>query len=83
MSNVAPRIFLSYCHADASKVRKIKEDLGCSSIELIRDERALGYTEDIESYMKKIRTTDYALVIVSDVFLYSTNCIACLKFMGS
>ena len=74
MSNVAPRVFLSYCHADASKARKVEEDLGSTSIELIRDERALGYTEDIESYMKKIRTTDYALVIVSDAFLHSINC---------
>ncbi len=74
MSNVAPRIFLSYCHADISKARKIEEDLGSTEIELVRDERALGYTDDIESYMKKIRTTDYALIIVSDAFLHSTNC---------
>lgn len=74
MSKLAPRVFLSYCHADVSKARKIEEDLGATGIEIIRDERALGYTEDIESYMKKIRTTDYALVIVSNAFLQSTNC---------
>jgi len=74
MSKLAKRVFLSYCHVDAIKARKIEEDLSATGIELIRDERALGYTEDIESYMKKIRTTDYALVIVSNAFLQSTNC---------
>jgi tetratricopeptide (TPR) repeat protein len=71
---VAPRVFLSYNHADITKARKIEEDLGATGIVLVRDERALGYTEDIESYMKKIRATDYALILVSDAFLRSTNC---------
>ena len=74
MSNIAPRVFLSYCHADASKARKIEEDLDSTGIDIVRDERALGYSKDIESYMKMIRTTDYALVLVSDAFLHSANC---------
>lgn len=74
MSTVTPRVFLSYNHADITKARKIEEDLGATGIVLVRDERALGYTEDIVSYMKKIRATDYALIIVSDAFLRSTNC---------
>lgn len=64
MSNVVPRVFLSYCHADMTKALKIEEDLGATGIEPVRDEHALGYTEDVESYMKKIRATDYALIIV-------------------
>jgi tetratricopeptide (TPR) repeat protein len=57
-----------------SKALKIEEDLAVTDLDLVRDERALGYTEDLESYMKKIRATDYALILVSDAFLRSTNC---------
>lgn len=74
MVHSVPRVFISYCHADISKARKIEEDLTAKGLELVRDERALKYTEDIESYMKKIRATDYALLLVSDAFLRSTNC---------
>lgn len=74
MAHVVPRVFISYCHADVSKAGKIEEDLNAAGAVIVRDERALGYTEDIESYMKKIRVTDYALILVSDAFLRSTNC---------
>jgi hypothetical protein len=74
MSHQAPKVFVSYCHADMTKVRKIEEDLGSAGVELVCDERALGYTDDLESYMKKIRATNYALILVSDSFLRSTNC---------
>lgn len=69
-----PKIFLSYCHADISIARKIESDLSALDIEIVRDERALKYTEDIESYMKTIRVCDYAIVLVSDAFLKSVAC---------
>lgn len=74
MQKTAPKIFISYCHADMSKALKVEEDLSATELTLVRDERALGYTEDLESYMKKIRSTDFALILVSDAFLRSTNC---------
>jgi tetratricopeptide (TPR) repeat protein len=69
-----PKIFISYCHADISKARRIEADLQGLDFELVRDERSLHYTEDLESYMKRIRATDYALILVSDAFLRSVNC---------
>lgn len=69
-----PKIFLSYCHANISKARKIESDLSVLNIEIVRDERALKYTEDIESYMQTIRVCDYAIVLVSDAFLKSVAC---------
>lgn len=74
MPETTTKIFISYCHAHMSKALKIEEDLAVTDLDLVRDERALGYTEDLESYMKKIRATDYALILVSDAFLRSTNC---------
>lgn len=72
---VAPRIFISYCHVDASLARRVESDLTILGVEIVRDERALQYTDDIESYMKLIRATDYALVLVSDAFLRSAGCL--------
>lgn len=68
------KIFLSYCHADISKARKIESDLSPLKVELVMDEKSLRYTDDIESYMKTIRACDYALILVSDAFLKSTAC---------
>ncbi|MDL1971552.1 MAG: toll/interleukin-1 receptor domain-containing protein [Candidatus Desulfofervidaceae bacterium] len=70
-----PRIFISYCHKDIKKVRKIDADLSIlEEIEIIRDERKLSFTDNIISYMKLIRKCDYVLVLVSDSFLKSTAC---------
>ena len=41
-----PRIFISYCHKDIKKVRKIDADLSIlEEIEIIRDERKLSFTD--------------------------------------
>jgi tetratricopeptide (TPR) repeat protein len=73
--SLAPRIFISYCHIDAVPARRIESDLTILGVEIVRDERELAYTDNIESYMQLIRTTDYALVLVSDAFLRSNGCL--------
>lgn len=71
-----PKIFLSYSHSDIKKAEKIESDLNDYNIEIIRDERSLQYTEDIPSYMNRIRSSDYAIILVSDAFLKSVNCMS-------
>jgi tetratricopeptide (TPR) repeat protein len=69
------KVFLSYCHADMSKARKIESDLSpLKIIEIVMDEKLLRYTDDIESYMKTIRACDYTIVLISDAFLKSAAC---------
>lgn len=69
-----PSIFISYCHANLSIARQMDSDLQILGVDIIRDERAMKYTDDLPSYMKTIRATDFALVLVSDAFLTSTAC---------
>ena len=73
-NKTAPRIFVSYSHADVNMARRVEQDLSPLPLDIVRDERSAGYTEDLESYMKLIRKTDYTLILVSDAFLRSTPC---------
>jgi tetratricopeptide (TPR) repeat protein len=43
-------------------------------IEVTRDVRDLKYTQNVEKFMKNIRKTDYVIMIISDDFLKSKNC---------
>ena len=67
-------IFLSYCWANEEIVNKIDEDFRSIGITLIRDSRGLRAYESIEDYMKGIRKTDFVLLIISDGYLKSRNC---------
>lgn len=74
MATQKPKIFISYNHTDKKLAQTIEEDVSITDYEIIRDERDLKYTEDIESFMKKIRRCDFALILVSDRFLKSVAC---------
>jgi hypothetical protein len=41
---------------------------------VVRDVRDVEYRESIKEYMKRIRTTDFCLVLISEQFLKSRNC---------
>lgn len=69
-----PKIFLSYCHSDIILARHVEEDLASLPMEIVRDERSTGFTDNLETYMKLIRQSDFALVLVSDAFLRSAAC---------
>ena len=68
------KVFISYNHSDKSLAERIESDIEVIGLQIIRDDRELKYTDDIESYMKSIRYCDYALVLVSDSFLKSVAC---------
>lgn len=74
MIKATPKIFISYSHYDKELAREIEDDVSITGFEIIRDERDLKYTQDIDSYMKTIRMCDFALILVSDCFLKSTAC---------
>lgn len=71
---VKPKIFISYSHSDKGLAKTIEDDISITGYEIIRDERDLKFTQDIESYMKTIRLCDFALILVSDRFLKSVAC---------
>ncbi|MBS9463513.1 toll/interleukin-1 receptor domain-containing protein [Flagellimonas sp. 389] len=68
------QIFISYSWKNrsiADEVEKYFYELG---IRLVRDVRDLDYKGSLKKFMQKITESDYALVIISDDFLKSSNC---------
>ena len=68
-------IFLSYCWADD----KIADDIeACLSknpnISLHRDKLDIGNGESIKKYMQSISQMDYTILLISDAYLKSANC---------
>lgn len=52
----------------------LDRDFLARNINMIRDERDLGYKENIKVFMNQISNADYALLLISDTFLKSANC---------
>lgn len=68
-------IFLSYCWADTESADTIELDLSKIGIRIIRDKNELKYKDSIEEFMAKIREVDFAIVLFSDDYLRSKNCL--------
>lgn len=68
-------IFLSYCWNDSSKADRIydyfKRNL---NIELHRDTIDIGKWGSIKEYMQSISNMDYTILLISDSYLKSANC---------
>lgn len=68
-------IFLSYNWHDTEIANRIDKHLsGISGIIVKRDVRDIGSWKSIQEFMKSIRRQDYAVLIVSDLYLKSKNC---------
>lgn len=68
-------IFLSYNWHDGKTADKIDRHLsGLSSVTVKRDVRDIGPWKSIRDFMEDIRQQDYAVLIVSDFYLKSNNC---------
>jgi len=68
------QIFISYSWHNKDIVDQIDRDMQSMGIILIRDIRDLQYKDSILEFMKSIRKSDYVLLIVSDSYLRSRNC---------
>jgi TIR domain len=68
-------IFLSYCWANDKWADLVDEKLReFEEIEIKRDKREIDYSEDIEEFMNSIRKTDHVILLISDEYLKSVNC---------
>lgn len=68
-------IFLSYNWHDGKIADRIDKHLsGVSNILVRRDVRDIGSWKSIREFMEGIRQQDYAVLIVSDSYLKSKNC---------
>lgn len=74
MDNNAKTVFLSYCWADDAKTNEIESLLSEKGIIVKRDIRDIGDWHSIHEFMDSIRNQDYYVMIISDNYLKSANC---------
>ena len=68
-------IFLSYCWNDSNEADKIYDYFKNSqNIELHRDAIDIEKWGSIKEYMQSISNMDYAILLISDSYLKSANC---------
>lgn len=67
-------VFLSYCWNDNAVADSIDAFLQSKGYEVKRDIRDIGRWHSIREFMNTIRTQDYAVLIISDRYLRSANC---------
>ena len=67
-------LFLSYSWNDTQIADKLDLIFQPTGIEVKRDIRYVTYKNSIKDFMTKIRDADFALLIISDNFIKSSNC---------
>tara|TARA_R110002050_G_C8905877_1_gene510455 strand:- start:86 stop:1753 length:1668 start_codon:yes stop_codon:yes gene_type:complete len=68
-----PTIFISYSWKDFEIANKIEKDLDRARVKVTRDLK-MEYKDSISNFMKKITEDDYALLLISESYLKSSNC---------
>lgn len=66
-------IFLSYSWNNDNIANRLDELFSLENIMLIRDKKEIKYKQSIKEFMRKVRKSDFCLMIISDDYLKSTN----------
>ncbi len=76
MSNYEQAVFISYAWGGEREeiVNKIDEAIKNRGIKIIRDKRELGYKGSINAFMERIGRGDCVILVISDKYLRSPNC---------
>lgn len=69
-----PEIFISYSWANKKIADKIYYDLTFVGFTVIMDDHSIKYADKISDFMKRIRKSDFAVLIICDNYLKSINC---------
>lgn len=73
-NNKIPTVFLSYSWKNKDQATIIENDFNKIGISLQKDTIDLKYKDSISDYMKSIRNADFAIILLSDDYLKSENC---------
>ena len=68
-----PTVFISYKRDKSDIVNKLEVKIG-GRAEIKRDTKEIGAWESITTFMKSIRTQDFAILVISDNYLKSVAC---------
>ena len=68
------KVFLSYNHSNKAVAIKIDTSLTNAGHEIIRDEKHLKTFDSLKSFMKTIRKYEFVILLVSDSYFKSDNC---------
>ncbi|TLX73701.1 tetratricopeptide repeat protein [Labilibacter sediminis] len=68
-------IFLSYNWNNKLEADTIEKNLSSIGINIKRDINDIKYKDDLRSFMSQITETDYALILISNDYLKSPNCL--------
>jgi Flp pilus assembly protein TadD len=76
MAEYEQAVFISYAWGSEreSIVNEIDESLQQRGIRIVRDKRALGYRGSIKEFMERIGRGSCVIVVISDKYLRSSNC---------
>lgn len=76
MQNYEQAVFISYAWGGEREeiVNKVDEALQSRGIKITRDKRDLGYKGSIKDFMERIGLGNCVIVVVSDKYLKSPNC---------
>lgn len=67
-------IFLSYSWSNDDIANSLDILFTTKNIQLKRDKRDIEYKQSIKKFMQEVRQSDYCLMIISDEYLKSINC---------
>lgn len=70
-----PEIFISHNWADKQTAEKIYSHFTNIGIKIRMDNHELKYKDSLKDFMESIRDCDYAILLISDKYLKSKNCL--------
>lgn len=79
MADYEQRVFISYAWGEETSereaiVNQIDRSLQKRGLKIVRDKRDLGYKGSIRNFMERIGEGDSIIVVISDKYLRSKNC---------
>lgn len=72
--NEEMKIFLSYTWDDEDLALSVEKKFEPLGIKIVRDKHDLHYRKSVKEFMKQIRVSDYVILIISEKYLQSSNC---------
>lgn len=73
LSNI-PSVFISYNWKTKDAAIKLEEILTSRGFKVSRDDQDMSYKDRISTFMESIRGNDFAVLMISDPYLKSYNC---------